>query len=594
MNELLKNTFNNESEIYDSTTQYLLLSYDFLLQQAIEKIAKPSHASFRILDLGCGTGNLTKKIRKYYPNATIYALDYSTAMLDRAIDKNIAGVKFIQRDMFDIEKEHLPLFDVIISSYVFHNFSSINEHERIIKLINEHLSIKGKFILVDLIDLIDIEKKKNYEASLTACMREHGLADEEIIKWMGILKIEDAPIPVELTSSILSANNFENITINPFDRFGSAVFTAEKKTDPVLLKSELLFSGLRENEIVKEIYLKQNPHDIWKTGNNGVFLSIMGLDALLSINHKANKESAYEIIKTGSNHILMKNKEVVTTDITVMSIPEWYNTPVGDFNFSKYFVFEGRRFLHLAYKGCAFSSNEKCKFCSTKRRTEGTDNSPDEIIEAFRLAHKQMSADIQVCLGGGTYIPFSENVQYFFDIIQGIRKIDSDIPIWVEMIPPTIEEIDKLIDAGATAFGFNIEIWNPEIRTMICPGKSQVSSKEYLDAMKHATTKLGSNRVGSCIIVGLDSYDSVVEAIDILIDIGIEPCILPYKKYNRTNLGSYIIPDGYQSDFVRLSYYAARKAYERGVIFDNNQGCLNCACCTVMHDIQSKIKKGEI
>ncbi|MDE6585154.1 MAG: methyltransferase domain-containing protein [Clostridia bacterium] len=594
MKDLLKNTFNNEAEIYDLTTQYLLLNYDFFLRQAVEKISKPFDASFTILDLGCGTGNLIKLIRETYPNAVIYALDYSTPMIDKAVEKEIKDVKFIQCDMFDIASEHLPLFDVIISSYVFHNFTSINDHRLIFNLINEHLAVKGKLILLDLIDLADVEKEKNYESSLTASMREHGLKDEEIIKWMGILKVEDAPLTVDLTTSILSENNFESITINLYEKCGCAIFVADKITDVVLLKSELLFLGLRENDIVKQIYLIQNPNDIWKTGNNGVFLSVMGLDALLSINHKANKESPYEIVKQGINYALMKNHVVVTTDISILPIPEWYYTPVGDFDFSKYFVFEGRHFLHLAYKGCAFSLKDKCKFCSTKRRTSGTDNSPDKIVTAFKLAHKKMSADIQICLGGGTYIPFSENVQYFFEIIQGIRSIDSKIPVWVECIPPTIEEIDKLIDAGATAFGFNIEIWNQELRERICPGKSQVSLDEYLNAMKHVINRLGPNRVGSCIIVGLDSYDSVVDAIDALTDIGVEPCILPYKKYNRTNLGAYEIPEGYQHDFINLSYYAAKKAYEKNVIFDDNQGCLSCACCTIMHDIQSKIKKGEI
>lgn len=162
----------------------------------------------------------------------------------------------------------------------------------------------------------------------------------------------------------------------------------------------------------------------------------------------------------------------------------------------------------------------------------------------------------------------------------------------MECIPPAIEDIDKLIDAGATAFGFNIEIWNQEIREKICPGKSQISRDYYLQAMRHVVKRLGQNRVGSCIIVGLDSYDSIKNAIDELIGIGVEPCILPYKKYNRTNLGGFKIDNGYRHDFIRLSQYAAVEAYKHGILFEKNQGCLNCACCTIMHDIQLKINQG--
>lgn len=592
MNELLKNTFNNESEIYDSTTQYLLLDYNVFLGRVVEKIGKAPNDSFSILDLGCGTGNLTKLLRETYPNATIYALDYSSAMLKKAREKNIANVDFIQCDMFQMMDEHLPLFDFIVSSYVFHNFNSVNEHQAIYKLINEHLSIKGRLILLDLIDLCDIDKKKNYESRLTMEMRRHHLSDEEIIKWMGILKVEDAPLSVELTASLLSENNFENITINPFDSCGSAIFVAEKKIDEYELKAELLFSGLHENETVKQIYKIQNPNEVWKTGNNGIFLTIMGQDTLLSINHKANKESPYEIIKIKSGYSLLKRGEEVTTSIKVMSVPDWYTTEINNNKFSNYFVLEGNHFLHLAYKGCAFSKREKCKFCSTKRRNEGTDNAPDEIINAFKAVHKKIGEGMEICLGGGTYIPFSENVQYFLRIIEGIRGIDDAIPIWVECIPPAIDEIDKLIDAGATSFGFNIEIWSQKIRDKICPGKSQIPREHYLNAMKHVVKRLGKNRVGSCIIVGLDSYDSIKNAIDELINVGVEPCILPYKKYNRTNLGGFTIDKGYQHDFIRLSRYAAIEAYKHGIIFNKNQGCLNCVCCTIMHDIQLKINQG--
>lgn len=109
MNELLKNTFNNESEIYDSTTQYLLLNYNNSLKQVVEKIGKDPSDSFSILDLGCGTGNLTKMLRDAYPNAIIYALDYSPAMLRKTREKNIANVEFVQCNMFDMMEEHLPL-----------------------------------------------------------------------------------------------------------------------------------------------------------------------------------------------------------------------------------------------------------------------------------------------------------------------------------------------------------------------------------------------------------------------------------------------------------------------------------------------------
>lgn len=52
MDDLLKNTFDNEALYYDETTQYLLLDYDFMLDQAVNKIGFSKYEYFRVLDLG--------------------------------------------------------------------------------------------------------------------------------------------------------------------------------------------------------------------------------------------------------------------------------------------------------------------------------------------------------------------------------------------------------------------------------------------------------------------------------------------------------------------------------------------------------------
>jgi len=78
--DILKSAFSNEAAIYDETTHYLLLDYDLLLNETIKKIGYPSDAEFKILDLGCGTGNLVRLIREKYCNADVYALDFSDTM----------------------------------------------------------------------------------------------------------------------------------------------------------------------------------------------------------------------------------------------------------------------------------------------------------------------------------------------------------------------------------------------------------------------------------------------------------------------------------------------------------------------------------
>ena len=124
MENFLKNTFNNEAEIYDSTARFLMLNYDQLLTEVVSEIDFSEDDCFCILDAGCGTGNLTRMIRNKFPKATIYGIDFSEDMLKRA-ERKVDGVTFLYGDIFDAEDLPIPAFDLIVVSFVFHNFHTI-------------------------------------------------------------------------------------------------------------------------------------------------------------------------------------------------------------------------------------------------------------------------------------------------------------------------------------------------------------------------------------------------------------------------------------------------------------------------------------
>ena len=591
MDEILKKSFSNEAQIYDETTQYLLLDYDAMLQDIVRNIPHQKDDEFILLDLGCGTGNLLRLISNNFPNAILYGLDFSANMLDIAKTKCLPNdrIKFVEMDMFDLGKSSLPYFDVIVSSYVLHNLHNKNQYEDIVRLINEHLVFNGTFILADLVDLQDAHKHTEYIAKLVSQMRKHNLTDEEIIRWIGILECEDSPLPLNETIHVLNRTFFTDLNINEYHQSASTIVKA-KNNNLITLKLELLFCGVQKNDIADEVYAKQNPQNIWKTGNNGIFISLDNkYDVLVGLNHQSNALSPYRFSRQGKSYKLIKNEHVLNVAIDIMQIPEWAYKQVGSENVSDYFVYEGGGYLHLAYKGCSFDEKQKCKFCSTSRRESSADHSAEEISNILSAVLKEIPDDVHFCLGGGTYLPFSENVEYFKTIIKCIRDNGKTNPIWVECIPPSIEDIDALIDEGATAFGFNLEIWNNEKRKSICPGKSKVSRDYYLKACRHILEKCGPNKVGSCIIVGLDDRKSVVQSIEALTNLGIIPCILPYKDFGT---GNFSVQGYVTYDFYWLSKYAASFSTRNDIEFQKSQGCLKCPCCTVIHDIQ-KQEKGE-
>ncbi|QLE39707.1 methyltransferase domain-containing protein [Nostoc sp. C052] len=113
---------------FDTGIRQLLPRYDEMLEVISHCLPSTSR---RILELGCGTGELSLKILNRFPDAQVIALDYSPRMLQFAQDK-ITAVGYKQRwtgiqadfgdwannpEKLDIDSK----FDVCVSSLAIHH-----------------------------------------------------------------------------------------------------------------------------------------------------------------------------------------------------------------------------------------------------------------------------------------------------------------------------------------------------------------------------------------------------------------------------------------------------------------------------------------
>ena len=103
----------------------------------------------RILDMGCGTGNLTEQILQHYPEAEIDALDISEDILKESQKRFTAqpNIRYIQADF---KKMHLPpgSYDLILSSIAIHHIPD-PEKVNLYKEIFQGLAADGLFIFAD-------------------------------------------------------------------------------------------------------------------------------------------------------------------------------------------------------------------------------------------------------------------------------------------------------------------------------------------------------------------------------------------------------------------------------------------------------------
>jgi biotin synthase-related radical SAM superfamily protein len=159
------------------------------------------------------------------------------------------------------------------------------------------------------------------------------------------------------------------------------------------------------------------------------------------------------------------------------------------------------------------------------------------------------------------------------------------VPIWIEMAPPeTNKPIEKLVKAGATAFGFNLEIWDDKLRKVICPGKSQVSKKRYFELWKYIVDTIGKDKVNTALVTGLEPTASALKGIHKISKQGVRITLLPFKPWDTSEF-SHKKPET-PKELYLLAMTLAKYMVKYDISGERNYGCANCTSCTIEEDIK--------
>lgn len=140
--------YDEMSSEYSALIQRCVPRYHEMLQMLTDYIPDDLFPK-KILELGCGSGLLSKRILKKYPNAEIHLIDLSAEILEECKSNlnNPSNVKFIQSDFKDLNFE-LGSYDLICSSIAIHHLINDEKKKLFIK-IYEWLRTDGVFIYAD-------------------------------------------------------------------------------------------------------------------------------------------------------------------------------------------------------------------------------------------------------------------------------------------------------------------------------------------------------------------------------------------------------------------------------------------------------------
>jgi len=209
----IKEHFEAEAHEFDSIIVKIIPYYDQMIQVLIDSVQFNTYDNIRIIDLGCGTGSIAKKLADKFPNSKIVCLDIASKMIEIAKYKlqDYKNTEFIVGDFSKIDFHEQ--FDVVVSSLALHHIQTDNEKKEFYTRIYSILTNSGQFINADVV-LATTDYQQAINMSRWIDYMNKSVSMEEILnKWIPGHKTEDRPSKLMDQLKWLEDIGFKNIDV---------------------------------------------------------------------------------------------------------------------------------------------------------------------------------------------------------------------------------------------------------------------------------------------------------------------------------------------------------------------------------------------
>lgn len=120
--ENVKQHFEEEAAEFDATIRRLIPYYEQMLDALVSAIPYQPSQTIRVIDLGCGTGSIARRIKDIYPQAQITCVDIAEKMLQIAKTKLGEDARYQLANFENYEFD--ATYDIAVSSLALHHLVS--------------------------------------------------------------------------------------------------------------------------------------------------------------------------------------------------------------------------------------------------------------------------------------------------------------------------------------------------------------------------------------------------------------------------------------------------------------------------------------
>lgn len=197
---------------YDLMVRKLIPHYDAMLEAVVDALPFGSDEALRVIDLGCGTGELSLRVKQEFPRARITCLDFAPNMLELARRKLAAlpDIGFVAGDLTAFPAGER--YDAVVSSLAVHHLTDDGK-QRLFNRIAGVLGNGGAFFMAD---GVRGQNEFLHQVNLLRWKEFIGKSfppDELEGVWENMHRAEDRPAPLRDQLDWLRAAGFRDVDV---------------------------------------------------------------------------------------------------------------------------------------------------------------------------------------------------------------------------------------------------------------------------------------------------------------------------------------------------------------------------------------------